>query len=193
MKKPLIKDWNLYYELVKFFNTYFGFKQDPELIPNTIKLRDALEQEELQEYALAHKSGDLVAIADAIGDTVYVVLGSLWTYKGTILEGKYLDKLEFLKQLIALYFTPEQFYKIFMEIHRSNMSKACKSLDSVYATMAQPKYKNVKYKYTQKGDEYFIILDEDVPELGLKKGKLIKSIDYSEANLEFVRQWEIAA
>lgn len=193
MKKEIIKDWNLYFELVKYFNEYFGFLQDPNLTPAIIKLRDGLDEEETKEFNEAKLAKDIIKIADALGDMAYIILGSIWVYENTSLEQKYRDKLNLLSHLISIYFTPREFYEIFMEIHRSNMSKACKSLDAVYATMAQPKYKDVKYKYVQKDNEYFIILDEDVPELDLVKGKLIKSIDYSEANLEFVKQWNIAA
>jgi len=189
MKKEIIKDWNLYFQLVKFFNEYFNFKQDPNLTQELIDLRDELDAEETREFKKAKEKNDIVGIADGLGDLVYIILGSIWIYEGTILEQKYKDKLDFVLKLISLYFTPRQFYEIFMEIHRSNMTKACKTLDVVYATMAQPKYKDIKYKYVEKDGEYFIIVDEDFPEKGLKKGKLLKSIDYSEANLEFVKQF----
>ena len=193
MKKEIITDWNLYFELVKIFNEYFGFVQDFNITKSIVDLRDALENEETKEFVFAKQNNDIIGIADALGDMAYIILGSIWTYQNTILEQRYRDRLNLLSHLISLYFTPREFYEIFIEIHRSNMSKACKTIDVVHATMAQPKYKNVKYKYTEKDGSYYIILDEDVPELELKKGKLIKSIDYSEANLEFVKQWEITA
>lgn len=192
MKKEVIKDWNLYFALVKFFNEYFNFEQDPNLTQATINLRDKLAVEETDEFKEAKAERNIVKIADALGDMVYIILGSIWTYQNTIIEQKYIDNLNFVLKLVAVYFTPREFYEIFMEIHRSNMTKACKTLDVVYATMAQPQYKNVRYVYIEKDGEYFIKLDEDVPELKLAKGKLIKSIDYSPANLDFVKQFNIA-
>ena len=79
--------------------------------------------------------------------------------------------------------------KIFTEVHRSNMSKSCNSIDEVYATMAQEKYKDIKYTYTKKDNRYNIIVDEDFPEKELMKGKLLKSIGYSPANLSFVSKY----
>lgn len=61
-------------------------------------LRAQLIQEELDEYKVALDAGDLLGIADALGDLLYVVLGAAVTH-GLDLEG------------------------IFWEIHRSNMTK----------------------------------------------------------------------
>ena len=63
-------------------------------------LRYNLLKEENEEYLEACKRGDLVEIADALGDLLYI------TY-GTILKHGLQDKME----------------EVFDEIHRSNMSK----------------------------------------------------------------------
>ena len=63
-------------------------------------LRHKLMQEENDEYLEACKRGDLVEIADALGDKMYILFGS-------ILKHGLQDKIE----------------EIFDEIHRSNMSK----------------------------------------------------------------------
>ena len=64
------------------------------------ELRYDLMLEENKEYLIAAINGDLKGIADAIGDMLYVLLG-------TIIEHGMQDKIE----------------EIFDEIHRSNMSK----------------------------------------------------------------------
>lgn len=63
-------------------------------------MRYHLMKEENEEYLIACKNGDIIEIADAIGDMLYVL-------NGTILEHGLQDKI----------------IPIFEEIHRSNMSK----------------------------------------------------------------------
>lgn len=63
-----------------------------------VELRIRLLAEEVGEYVAAARSGDLVAIADALGDIVYVAYGTAVTY------GIDLDA-------------------VLAEVHRANMSK----------------------------------------------------------------------
>jgi hypothetical protein len=63
----------------------------------------------------------------------------------------------------------------FLEVCRSNGTKSCKTEDVMHATMAQPKYKNVEFINVIRDGEYNLYRKDD--------GKLIKSIDYSPANL----------
>ncbi len=63
-------------------------------------LRHRLMQEENDEYLDACKKGDIIEIADAIGDKLYILCG-------TILKHGLQHKIE----------------EVFNEIHRSNMSK----------------------------------------------------------------------
>jgi predicted HAD superfamily Cof-like phosphohydrolase len=62
------------------------------------ELRRRLLQEELNEYLEAEEENDIVAIADALGDLVYVALGCCLEYG-------------------------IPFDRVFAEIHRSNMTK----------------------------------------------------------------------
>ncbi len=64
------------------------------------KLRYGLMEEENQEYLEAASKGDLVEVADALGDMLYILCG-------TILEHGLQHKIE----------------EVFEEIQRSNMSK----------------------------------------------------------------------
>lgn len=63
-------------------------------------LRFSLMQEENQEYFEAAQNGDMVEVADALGDMLYILCG-------TILEHGMQEKIE----------------EVFTEIQRSNMSK----------------------------------------------------------------------
>ena len=70
-------------------------------IPTSVsELRIALLEEELSEYRQAVSDGDLIGVADALTDLMYVLLG---TYVSHGLQ-EYADEL-------------------FVEVHRSNMSK----------------------------------------------------------------------
>jgi len=89
---------------VKAFHEIFGLEYHtapsvsvPEPI---IALRHRLMQEENDEYLEAAMNGDLELIADALGDKLYILCG-------TILAHGLQDKI----------------VEVFNEIHRSNMSK----------------------------------------------------------------------
>lgn len=70
------------------------------LLPRTVQdLRYLLIEEEYHEYFAAAEAGDLVAIADALADLAYVVIGTAVAHGLT------------------------RFGDIFDEVHRSNMSK----------------------------------------------------------------------
>ena len=69
-----------------------------EIGDDLAKLRVALLEEEVGEFVTASEKGDLIGIADALADIVYVVYGTALTY------GIDLDS-------------------VLREVHRSNMSK----------------------------------------------------------------------
>ena len=71
-----------------------------DLGPRKNTLRLSLMEEENQEYFQAAQSGDLAEVADALGDMLYILCG-------TILEHGMQEKIE----------------AVFAEIQRSNMSK----------------------------------------------------------------------
>lgn len=90
-------------EKVKEFNKSFGVEisERPCLIPKEeYTLRYNLAEEELKEYKVACESSNLVEVADALGDQLYILLG-------TMLKHGLHDKME----------------QVFNEIHESNMSK----------------------------------------------------------------------
>ena len=91
-------------DAVKEFNEAFKINysknQKADLDESTIELRYRLMQEENDEYLEAARKKDLVEIADALGDKLYILCG-------TILAHGLQDKI----------------LEVFDEIQRSNMSK----------------------------------------------------------------------
>jgi predicted HAD superfamily Cof-like phosphohydrolase len=89
---------------VQAFHTAFdlGYSQTPLATLGVDKnnLRFRLMDEENKEYLEAAMAGDLVEVADALGDMLYILCG-------TIIEHGLQDKIE----------------AVFAEIQRSNMSK----------------------------------------------------------------------
>jgi len=89
---------------VKDFHNAFGLgvNESPiaNLSPQKLKLRYDLMAEENDEYFEAARNNDLVEVADALGDMLYILCG-------TILEHGMQYKIE----------------EVFNEIQRSNMSK----------------------------------------------------------------------
>lgn len=87
----------------KFHKVYgLGYKKSPiaKLDDTKLKLRFDLMQEENEEYLEAAQNDDLVEVADALGDMLYILCG-------TIIEHGMQDKIT----------------EVFNEIQRSNMSK----------------------------------------------------------------------
>ncbi|BFP42273.1 nucleoside triphosphate pyrophosphohydrolase family protein [Flavobacteriaceae bacterium GF1] len=91
-------------DAVKAFHQAFGLgvlnAPKADLGLDKIKLRFNLMDEENEEYLEAAQKGDLVEVADALGDMLYILCG-------TILEHGLQYKIE----------------AVFNEIQRSNMSK----------------------------------------------------------------------
>lgn len=91
-------------EAVEKFHDAFGIKNHYEptasLTEAEIELRYNLMKEENEEYLEAAKNGDLVEIADALGDQLYILCGTILRHG--------------LQHKIA---------EVFQEIQRSNMSK----------------------------------------------------------------------
>lgn len=72
----------------------------------------------------------------------------------------------------------DKFQEIFEEVHRSNMSKACQSAEEATRTLNHHFLKGDRGTINQKENGSFIVIRED--------GKLLKSVDYSPANLKSI-------
>jgi predicted HAD superfamily Cof-like phosphohydrolase len=117
-------------------------------------LRISLISEELDEMKEAIENGDVVEVADALGDLMVVLCGS-------ILEFGMGDK----------------FNDIFENIHNSNMSKACNSQQEALATLSHYKQKDgTEGFYKEENGKWLVYRKED--------NKVLKSINYSPANLK---------
>ena len=98
---------------VKEFHEVFGLeyevKPKAKIDKRIAELRHRLMQEENDEYLEAAQQGDLTLIADALGDKLYILCG-------TIISHGLQHKIE----------------EVFNEIHRSNLSKLDNSGQPVY-------------------------------------------------------------
>ncbi len=98
---------------VELFHDSFGIKNNyeptTELSKEEIELRYNLMKEENDEYLDAALNGDIVEIADALGDQLYILCG-------TILKHGLQHKIE----------------EVFTEIQRSNMSKLDENGNPIY-------------------------------------------------------------
>ena len=117
------------------------------------KLRVALLAEELSELEVAIRARDLTEVADALCDLQYVL-------SGAVLEFGLADK----------------FAQLFDEVQRSNMSKACKTVQEAEDTVAHYQEKGVPCFYEEADGHYLVYRTED--------RKTLKSIHYSPANLK---------
>lgn len=98
---------------VREFHNAFGIDNATKITadPQTTEyqLRHRLMKEENEEYLEAADEGDLKEVADACGDMLYILCG-------TILKHGLEDKIE----------------DLFLEIHRSNMSKLDENEKPIY-------------------------------------------------------------
>lgn len=98
---------------VEEFHNAFGISNadgiDEELEPSQYLLRYSLLKEENEEYLKACEEKDIVEIADALGDQLYIIFG-------TLLKHGLQHKIE----------------EVFDEIHRSNMSKLGEDGNPIY-------------------------------------------------------------
>lgn len=103
-------------EMIKHVETFhdsFGISNNhvptTEVSKSEMLLRYNLMKEENEEYLQAAREGDLVEVADALGDMLYILCG-------TILKHGMQDKI----------------HEVFEEIQRSNMSKLDKEGKPIY-------------------------------------------------------------
>ena len=87
-------------EFAEAFNIKYSKEMNPNLDQSTIDLRFRLMEEENLEYLEAAKNEDIVEIADALGDILYILCGTILAHG---LQHKIVE--------------------VFNEIQRSNMSK----------------------------------------------------------------------
>lgn len=104
--KSIIEAVERFHDAFKIENNY---TPTAEIGDDQIELRHRLMQEENDEYLQAAKNGDLIEVADALGDQLYILCG-------TILKHGMQHKI----------------VEVFEEIQRSNMSKLDKDGNPIY-------------------------------------------------------------
>ena len=109
--------------------------------------------EELKELQQAVDDNNLVEVADALCDLQYVLAGAI---------------LEFG--------LAEKFKELFDEVHRSNMSKACKTEEEANLTINHYKNTANTESYHKAADGLFLVYRT-------ADNKTLKSVNYSPANL----------
>lgn len=140
----------------EFHNTFDAPVLETPQIPSEdrCRLRVSLLQEELDELKSAITKGDIVEVADALCDLQYVL-------SGAVLEFGLGDKFE----------------QLFNEVQRSNMSKACSSIQEALMTILHYKKRDgVESMYKRVGDKWVVYRMSD--------NKILKSINYSPVNLQ---------
>jgi predicted HAD superfamily Cof-like phosphohydrolase len=143
-------------QVAEFHKTFKHPVLDTPTIPSQSRcdLRVALLAEEVKELQEAIADNNLVEIADALCDIQYVLAGA-------ILEFGLGDK----------------FKALFDEVHRSNMSKACNSIEEANQTIAHYKQKeNSDAHYKEEESKFLVFRTAD--------NKTLKSINYSPADLK---------
>jgi len=120
------------------------------------QLRIELLAEELKELQEAVDDNNIVEIADALCDLQYVLAGAV---------------LEFG--------LGQRFKELFDEVHRSNMSKACKTIAEAEATVQHYKEKNNVDAYYKEIDGLFLVYRHP-------DNKTLKSVNYSPADLKSI-------
>ncbi len=138
----------------EFHRTFNAPVLETPTIPDSkrCELRVNLIQEELNELKEAIDDNDIVEVADALCDIMYVLSGAV---------------LEFgLK---------DQFDTLFNEVQRSNMSKACSTMEQATATVRHYKDKGTDCRVEKLNGKYIVYRQSD--------DKVMKNVEYSPADL----------
>ncbi|WP_077922771.1 nucleoside triphosphate pyrophosphohydrolase family protein [Spirosoma sp. 209] len=141
-------------QVAEFHRTFHAPVLETPQIPSPARcqLRVSLLAEELDELREAIEANDIVAVADALCDLQYVLSGAV---------------LEFG--------LGHSFKTLFDEVQRSNMSKACLTVEEAEATVAQYTAKGVACHYVESDGKFLVYRDAD--------HKTLKSVNYSPADL----------
>lgn len=151
-----MQETNSLNQVAEFHTTFKHPILDVPVIPSKQRanLRISLLAEELKELQEAVENDDLVEVADALCDLQYVLAGAIHEFG---LSGK--------------------FKTLFDEVHRSNMSKACKTIEEAEQTIRFYLDKDGTESYHREIDGLFLVFRKS-------DDKTLKSINYSPADLK---------
>ena len=123
-------------------------------------------------------SRNLIDTADALVDTVYVLLGRF------VNRGFFLNAEQFMCDMLIKVAKRKgiNFDACWDEIHSSNMSKLCRTLEEVDLTRDHYSEKGISTTVTEVNGLYAVKCDVDTNG-DIKSGKVLKSINYRPANL----------
>ena len=143
-------------QVAEFHETFNAPILDNPQIPSEQRcnLRVSLLQEELNEFKKAIDDKNIVEIADALCDIQYVLSGAV---------------LEFG--------LGEKFVNLFNEVQRSNMSKACNSIDEAQKTIDHYLKRDGTKGYKKEINGKWLVYREG-------DDKVLKSIGYSPADIK---------
>lgn len=151
-----MQETNSLNQVAEFHRTFKHPIKETPGIParDRCNLRVSLLAEELHELKQAIEDNNLVEIADALCDLQYVL-------SGAILEFGLADK----------------FKALFDEVHRSNMSKACKSAEEAHDTIQHYRKNHQCDAYHKEEESLYLVYRTN-------DNKTLKSINYSPADLK---------
>jgi len=142
-------------DVAEFHRTFHLPVLETPQIPDAdrCRLRINLLREELKELEEAIAANDLVEAADAFADIQYVLSGAILEFG---LGGK--------------------FRGLFEEVHRSNMSKTCATMQEAEETVAHYKEQGQTGTIEASGDVFLVYRTDD--------RKVLKNVHYSPADLK---------
>ncbi|WP_421940802.1 hypothetical protein [Pedobacter sp.] len=151
-----MQETNSLNQVAEFHTTFKHPILENPIIPSKQRadLRVSLLAEELKELQEAIENNDLIEVADALCDLQYVLAGAIHEFG---LGGK--------------------FKTLFDEVHRSNMSKACKTVEEAEQTIQYYLDKDQTESYYKEIDGLFLVFRK-------ADDKTLKSINYSPADLK---------
>ncbi|CAH0539691.1 nucleoside triphosphate pyrophosphohydrolase family protein [Vibrio marisflavi] len=175
---------HLYQDILEFRSTFdLPVNAPATLDEQADTLHTSLAIEELTELADADCKTEK---ADAIIDTVYVLMGRLVHLGHNNMEDNLsisylIDLLLNVAENIGIEFVP-----CWDEVHSSNMSKVCRDEKEYADTEAHYAKQGVKLMSVQKGEYIIAKCAEDFIAEGktIRQGKVLKSVYYRPANLE---------
>ncbi len=175
---------HLYTNISEFRATFDLPVAAPESLDDKAdQLHSSLAIEELTELAEADCKAEQ---ADAIVDTIYVLMGRLVHLGDSKIEDNLaisylIDLLLHVAENRAIDFVP-----CWDEVHSSNMSKVCRNEQEYSDTQAYYEKQGVKLMAVTKGEYIIAKCAEDVSVEGktIRQGKVLKSVYYRPADLK---------
>lgn len=151
-----VQETNSLNQVAEFHTTFKHPILENPVIPSKQRanLRISLLAEELKELQEAVENDDLVEVADALCDLQYVLAGAIHEFG-----------------------LGAKFKTLFDEVHRSNMSKACKTVEEAEKTIQFYLDKDQTGSYYKEIDGLFLVFRKS-------DDKTLKSINYSPADLK---------